>query len=66
MNITLLLPFLLRDRCTMVCIDHKYRLKVGEPGIPVAAAERGQRVIVHAGKWVTMTSQYLALFPQSL
>lgn len=40
---------LLRDQCTMVCIDDKHRLKVGEPGFPVAAAERGRRVIVRAG-----------------
>ena len=34
---------------TMVCIDDKHRLKVGEPGFPVAAAERGRKVIVRAG-----------------
>lgn len=37
-----------RDHCTMVCIDDKHRLKVGEPGFPVAAAEHGRKVIVHA------------------
>ena len=31
----------LKDYCTMVCIDDKHQLKVGEPGFPVAAAERG-------------------------
>ena len=39
----------LKDYCTMVCIDDKHRLKVGEPWCPVAAAERGRRVIVRAG-----------------
>ena len=39
----------LRDQCTMVCIDDKHRLKVGEPWFPVAAAERGRKVIVRAG-----------------
>ena len=29
----------LKDQCTMVCTDDKHRLKVGEPGFPVAAAE---------------------------
>ena len=29
-----------KDYCTMVCINDKHRLKVGEPGFPVAAAER--------------------------
>ena len=38
-----------REYCTMVCIDDKHRLKVGEPGFPVAAAERGRKVIVRAG-----------------
>ena len=33
----------------MVCIDDKHRLKVGEPWFPVAAAERGRKVIVRAG-----------------
>ena len=39
----------LKDFCTMVCIDDKHRLKVGEPGFPVAAAERGRKVLVRAG-----------------
>ncbi|MCG8626335.1 MAG: hypothetical protein MJE68_30595 [Proteobacteria bacterium] len=30
----------------MICLDDKHRLKVGEPGFPVAAAERGRRVTV--------------------
>ena len=33
----------LKDLCTMVCIDDKHRLKVGEPGFLVAAAEGGER-----------------------
>ena len=33
----------------MVSIDDKHRLKVGEPGFPVAAAERGRRVMVRSG-----------------
>ena len=36
----------LRDDCLFICLDDKHRLKVGEPGFPVAAAERGRRVIV--------------------
>ena len=38
----------LKNHCTMVCIDDKHRLKVGEPGFSVAAAELGRRVIVRA------------------
>ncbi len=35
-----------RDDSMVICLDDKHRLKVGEPGFPVAAAERGRRVIV--------------------
>ena len=39
----------LRDICTLVCLDDKHCLKVGEPGFPVAAAERGRTVLVQVG-----------------
>ena len=32
----------------LVCLDNKHRVKVGEPGYPLAAAERGRRVLVCA------------------
>ena len=35
-----------KSHTTFVCVDDKHRAKVGEPGFPVAAAERGRRVIV--------------------
>ena len=35
-----------RDISLFACIDDKHRVKVGEPGYPVAAAERGRQVIV--------------------
>ncbi len=35
-----------RDYSGFICLDDKHRIKVGEPGFPVAAAERGRRVIV--------------------
>ena len=31
----------LKEICNMVCIDDKHRLKVGEPGFPMAAAKQG-------------------------
>ena len=37
---------LFRDDCAFLCIDDKHRVKVGEPGFPVTAAERGRRVLV--------------------
>ena len=35
-----------RDLTNFICIDDKHRVKVGEPGFPVAAAERGREVVV--------------------
>ena len=33
-----------------VCLDYKHKIKVGEPGYLLAAAERGHRVMVSATK----------------
>lgn len=35
-----------RDVTTFICQDDKHTVKVGEPGCPLAAVERGKRVIV--------------------
>ena len=35
-----------RDISQLVSIDDKHKIKVGEPSYPVAAAERGKKVIV--------------------
>lgn len=40
------MAILFKMHCTYVCLDDKHRIKVGEPGFPVAAAERGRRVLV--------------------
>lgn len=37
---------LVRDLAIFVSLDDKHRIKVGEPGYPVAAAEHGRRVLV--------------------
>lgn len=34
------------DVISLLCEDHKHNVKVGEPGFPVAAVDRGKRVIV--------------------
>ena len=36
-----------RDQCTRVCVDDKHSIKVGEPGNPVAAVDRGKAVLVN-------------------
>ena len=36
----------LRNVALFVCIDDKHRIKVGEPGFPLAAVEQGREVIV--------------------
>ncbi|CAB4028704.1 Hypothetical predicted protein [Paramuricea clavata] len=38
-----------REVATFACLDDMHRIKVGEPGFPVAAAERGRRVLVRDG-----------------
>ena len=43
-----------RDYCTFVCLDDKHRIKVGEPGFPVASAERGRRVPVRLDEFLTV------------
>lgn len=35
-----------REQSVFVCMDDKHRVKVGEPNYPVAAAERGRRVLI--------------------
>ena len=35
-----------RDHLTMVCLDDKHNIKIGEPGFPVAAVDRGREVVV--------------------
>ena len=34
------------DYCSLFFMDDKHRCKIGEPGLPVAAVERGKKVIV--------------------
>ncbi len=38
-----------RDITTMACLDDKHKVKIGEPNYPVAAVERGKRVLVRVG-----------------
>lgn len=38
-----------RENCLFICLDDKHKVSVGEPGFPVAAVERGRRVIVRDG-----------------
>ena len=37
---------LFKEHCNILTIDDKHKVKIGEPGFPVAAAVRGKRVIV--------------------
>ena len=40
---------LFREHCLFYCLDDKHRIKIGEPNVPVAAAERGRRVFTAPG-----------------
>ena len=35
-----------RDHSLLVFVDDKHHLKIGEPGLPVAAVDQGRRVVV--------------------
>ena len=35
------------ERTLMACLDDKHRVKVGEPGLPVASVERGKKCWFH-------------------
>ena len=37
------------ENTTLVCMDDKHTMKIGEPGCPVAAVERGKVVLVAKG-----------------
>ena len=39
-----------RQYCNLLCVDDKHKLKIGEPGFPVATVERGKPVLVSIGK----------------
>ena len=48
------LAVMFREYSTFHCMDDKHHVKVGEPGYPVAAAERGRRVLVRRDKIFTV------------
>ena len=43
-----------------VCLDDKHKIKVGEPGYPLAAAERGRRVLVSSTKTFEVGDHYFS------
>ncbi len=58
---------LFRDSSVFVCLGDKHRVKVGEPGTPVAAVERGKQVLVSMSQsfqGVIMILPGLALYSQ--
>ena len=40
------MSLLFRGKCVFACLDDKHRIKIGEPGYPVAAVERRKKVMV--------------------
>ena len=53
---------MLRDVCGFVCLDDKHKIKIGELSCPVAAAERGRRVSVRAGEFLTVADHDFTKF----
>ena len=41
-----------REYCGFISFDDKHKVRVGEPGYPVAAAERGRRVLVREDEYM--------------
>ena len=46
----------------MVCLDDKHRVKVGEPGLPVAFVERGKKVLVALNQSFEVCDHYFTRF----
>uniref|UniRef100_A0A1X7TME8 Uncharacterized protein n=1 Tax=Amphimedon queenslandica TaxID=400682 RepID=A0A1X7TME8_AMPQE len=38
----------IRSECSFICLDDKHKIKIGEPGYPVASALRGKKVSVRS------------------
>lgn len=55
-----------REISLFVCIDDKHRIKVGEPGYPVAAVERGKEVIVSTNETLEVVDHDFCRFGQVL
>ena len=51
-----------RDVCHFICMDDKHHIKVGEPGNPVAAVDRGKRVLVANGRKVEVSDHDFTKF----
>lgn len=52
----------LRDVCSFISIDDKHKVKVGEPKCPVAAVERGKRVLVRDDEYLTISDHDFTKF----
>ena len=52
-----------RDFSLFICMDDKHRVRVGEPGIPVAAAERGRQVLVSTSQSFEVCDHDFTIIP---
>ena len=50
------------DYCTMVSMDDKHTVKIGEPGSPVAGVEQGKQVLVAALKTLVVSDHDFTKF----
>lgn len=52
-----------REHCSLFFLDDKHKCKVGEPGLPMAAVERGKKVVVSTnGKQFTVADHDFTKF----
>ena len=54
------------DWTNFVCVDDKQKIKVGEPGNPLAAAECDRRVLVHCGATFEVSDHDFSNFSSAL
>ena len=54
---------LFRRFSAFACLDDKHKVKVGEPGFPVAAAERGRQVLVHSSTSFEVDFTKISIIP---
>ena len=55
-----------RDDTNLLCQDDKHTVKVGEPGMPVAAVERGKQVLVSKSQIFEVADHDFKVFNYSI
>ena len=49
--------------CSFICLDNKHKIKIGEPGYPVASAVRGNKLSVRSDEILADGDHDFTKFP---